>query len=149
MAGIKICIIDGCTHRQENEDTGLCASHNRAMRKAENIKIKTKPKQIAKVSGKLAAALKVYSKKAEVWLRDKRCAVWPSEKATEVHHKMGRVGYADEWARQHDIPLLIDERYWLPVSREGHVKITKQSKWAIERGFSILRTPSSPQNGEV
>ena len=59
--------------------------------------------------------------------------------ATDIHHMQGREGYADEWARENEMPLLLDERFWLPVSREGHLKITADSKWASENGFTFLR----------
>jgi hypothetical protein len=31
--------------------------------------------------------------------------------ANTVEHLMGRKGFADEWAKENDIPLLIDKRY--------------------------------------
>lgn len=58
---------------------------------------------------------------------------------SDIHHKMGRIGYADQWARDLDISLLIDVRYFLAVSREGHNKIEKFPNWAKERGYSLDR----------
>lgn len=34
--------------------------------------------------------------------------------ATTLEHRKGRKGYADDFARENDIPLLIDERYLAP-----------------------------------
>ncbi|APZ82903.1 hypothetical protein [Flavobacterium phage FL-1] len=31
--------------------------------------------------------------------------------ATTAEHRMGRKGYADKWARDNDVPLMIDKRY--------------------------------------
>ena len=42
-------------------------------------------------------------------------------------------------ARENEVPLLMDERFWLPVSREGHNKITDDSKWASDNGYTFLR----------
>ena len=61
------------------------------------------------------------------------------EKATDIHHKMGRIGYADEWARQENIPLLLDVRFWLAVSRKGHQMIEENPEWAKENNYSIDR----------
>jgi len=95
---------------------------------------------IAKISGKQARAVSQYSRIKADWIKGKRCAVFPELEATEVHHKQGKVGYADDWARENEIPLLIDVRFWLPVSWKGHRKITDESQWAFDMGFTLLRT---------
>lgn len=61
------------------------------------------------------------------------------EKATEIHHKKGRKGFADDWARENNIPLLIDVRFFLAVSRKGHMKIELEPEWAKEMGYSVNR----------
>jgi hypothetical protein len=135
-----MCKISGCTNPVENLKIGLCATHAFEARKAERVKGKQpfKPK-IKKVSDKMAKALAEYSKMKKEWIKGKRCAVFPEKWATDVHHKKGRVGYADWWARQNNIPLLIDIRFWLPVSREGHTKIENLKGWALEKGYSLPR----------
>jgi hypothetical protein len=70
-------------------------------------------KRPTSISWTRKSALKIYSAKAASWLRlNPRCAVFPLLKSTEVHHVLGRLG-----------TLLIDERFWLPVSRRGHAFI--------------------------
>ena len=59
--------------------------------------------------------------------------------ATEIHHKMGKIGYADQWARDNDIPLLIDKRFFLAVHHEHHRKIEDKPEWAKENGYSVER----------
>jgi hypothetical protein len=105
-----------------------------------------KPEKKIKEPGKLKAKsdkLKklelTYAKRAKEFIQGKMCAVYPDRRATEVHHMAGRVGFADDFARLNNTPLLLDERYWLPVSREAHRKITDESAWAIENGFSVRR----------
>ena len=71
--------------------------------------------------------------------KNRMCAVYPHQKATEVHHKMGRRGYADENARANDVPLIIDIRYFLAVSRDGHEWIERNPIQAKERGWSLDR----------
>ena len=50
------------------------------------------------------------------------------EKTTEIHHKKGRVG-----------SLFLDTKFWLGVSRNGHLKIENNPEWAKEKGFSENR----------
>ncbi len=66
---------------------------------------------------------------------NKLCPV-NGQATTDVHHMMGRVGFADDFARENDIPLLLDERFWLAVSRSGHRWIEENPTQAKERGFS-------------
>jgi hypothetical protein len=81
-----------------------------------------------------------YNKRRIVWIEDKNCAVYHDRKAAQIHHMMGRVGYADDWARERDLPLLLDERYWLPVCFDGHRQIEHNPDWAKLNGYSIERT---------
>jgi len=88
----------------------------------------------------MAKALREYSRKKQNWIKGKRCAVIPHLPATDIHHMKGRVGYADQWARDNDVPLLIDERHWLPVSRAGHMRIEENPAWARKMGYSENRS---------
>lgn len=151
---------EGCENQTEGR-TSFCATHNHAQRKAERelskkitkieatqAKLKGRKTLIKPVSDKMAEALRVYSQMKKGWLDGKMCAVFPHLKATQVHHSRGKVGYYDQMARDNDIPLLIDDRFWLAVSSEGHRKITDDSKFAIENGFSFLRT-EKPQEEKI
>lgn len=46
----------------------------------------------------------------------------------QVHHKKGRIE-----------SLLLDQRYWLAVSDEGHREIELNPDWAKEMGYSLSR----------
>lgn len=152
------CITEYCINQVENKETGLCASCSHAMRKAERQQIKDNNKRIqqikkaketkkqfnpiSKVSGKMAKLLSQYNKRRPEWIRGKFCEI--REKcsglpAVECHHKMGKAGYADEYARMNDIPLLLDERYWLPACSDCHRLITDDSGLALEKGYSLPR----------
>lgn len=95
----------------------------------------THPKPIArrkplrKVSPGQAKRMAEYRAKVRPWLREKFCAVFPWLDAEECHHQRGRVG-----------PLLMDERYWIPVSRDGHYRINYSPEWA-RRTFAVLADP--------
>lgn len=94
--------------------------------------------RIRRRSKKGAALERRYSSISKKFLLDKICPI-TGQPATEVHHKKGREGYADEWARINDIPLLIDERFFLGVSRTGHIKIEANPEWAKQMGYSVDR----------
>jgi hypothetical protein len=89
-------------------------------------------------SKKLIALNAVYLKKRKIHLRkNPNCAVFPNKKATEIHHILKRRGYADQYAEKNNIPLLIDERFFLAVSNLGHQKIENNPDWAYKNGFSL------------
>ena len=68
------------------------------------------------------------------------CAVFPNLPATEIHHSAGRRGYIDQYAYDNKISAFLDERYWLAVSNDGHIKIEADTIWAKDMGFSIVRS---------
>ncbi|MCO6358533.1 hypothetical protein [Roseivirga pacifica] len=65
----------------------------------------------------------------------------PIDIHSDVHHKRGRsiTTYADEWAREMDVPLLIDPRHFLGVSRRGHEYIETHPEIAYKKGWSEKR----------
>lgn len=94
------------------------------------------PKPIKKVSDKMSNDLKQYAKLKAKFMLSKWCAVHGKPCIpSDIHHQMGRVGFADD----KEIPLLIDIQYWIPVCRDAHIEITNNSKWAIENGYSYSR----------
>ena len=64
------------------------------------------------------------------FLEKKENSICPvtGEKTTEIHHKKGRVG-----------SLFLNTKFWLGVSRKGHLKIENNPEWAKENGFSENR----------
>lgn len=56
------------------------------------------------------------------------CRVYPWLEATDIHHMKGKIE-----------DLLLDQRWWLPVSRLAHDKIELNPDWAKENGYSIDR----------
>lgn len=123
----------------ENREKMLCATCNKLDRKISNIKLPEDPKPIKKQSDEQARMMRIYAGIAAKFLKkNPKCAVIPTLPATEVHHKCGRsiTAYYDEWAEQRGICLLIDERFFLPVSREGHIEIERRPTWSKRMGFS-------------
>jgi hypothetical protein len=129
-----------CGRVVENRDTGLCATCGANDRKADRVTVKEKT-AVKTVSNKLAVLHRRYAVLKAKWLPGKMCCVFPHLPAVEPHHSAGRSpdGYYDEWALVNDIPLLLDVRWWKPVSREGHMKIEMNPEWAKEMGYSESR----------
>jgi hypothetical protein len=76
-------------------------------------------KPIRRVSKAKAKSDRAYNKRVKEWLVDKWCAVYTWMPATQVHHQRGRAG-----------SLKMDERFWIPVSAQGHGTIHAHPEWA-------------------
>lgn len=121
------CIDCGSIKIEANQ---RCASCNRAERKRIQNEAKDPKKRtpIKKVSAKRKEQNAVYSEACRTWLIGKRCACC-GDLATEVHHKGGRTN-----------ELLLEKKYWLPVCSGCHRLITEDSAWAIQQGYSLIRS---------
>lgn len=86
-------------------------------------------KPIKKVSKKRELQLKEYNHLRKEFLKVNNVCPVTGKKATEIHHKKGRIGN-----------LLCDVTNFLAVSREGHIKIELNPEWAKEKGYSLKRT---------
>jgi hypothetical protein len=81
--------------------------------------------RIPPMSAKRREEMKIYGKKRKTFLAENpKCAVYPSRKATDIHHMRGRAG-----------KLFLCEDYWLAVSREAHIKIGQEPQWARDNGY--------------
>lgn len=97
---------------------------------------KKKYKRIRPRTVKRAAQERKYLIRVKVFLMlNKKCAVFPNQPSNQVHHKKGRIG-----------DLLLDEKYWLAVSQDGHDKINNNSAWAEENGFTVSRLATNEKN---
>lgn len=138
MSGHYTCIIEGCSSPVENQETGLCASHAHAQRKAERQASKVKiVTPIKKITTKRAAQNQEYLK-----LRKEYLEAYPAcevedchNKSTEVHHMRSREGES-----------LLNTNEFLAVCHGCHHKITTDSAWAVANGYSYSRTGKLQQN---
>lgn len=108
----------------ENRELQLCASCNKALRDVRDLYPEVRKRFL------------------EMCIRvDATCPVKGTHITldSDIHHKCGRIGFADDWAREHDIPLLIDPRFFLAVSREGHQWIEEHPGKARLIGYSLPR----------
>lgn len=137
------CIIEGCDRIVENRDNQLCATHNKMNRQIDKP-VKLKTEYIRKISNERKTLENRYKRLVATWRKGKFCQGKFDHDCTRIdditcHHMQGRVGYADEWARENDVPLLLDQRFWMPLCVNAHKYVTENSKWACENGYSFLR----------
>lgn len=128
MRPIKIC---ECGNMCEGS-TDACASCNAAARKAERqSKRVTIVAPAKKITAKRAAQTVEYTKLRREYLEAyPACEVEDcNNKAKEVHHKKGR-----------ENNLLTNTDYFMAVCPGCHHRITTDSAWAIEKGYSYQRT---------
>lgn len=90
---------------------------------------KPKFRRVKPVSDKRKHELQVYAKLKKVFLEDYPvCQVCDESKSKDIHHKQGRSG---QWLNKMHL--------WLAVCRTCHRKITDNSLWAFENGYSEYR----------
>lgn len=74
------------------------------------LKVKKEKKRVRPITKKLAVSRREYLKIRKEFLSKNRiCAIFDWKLSKEIHHSRGKTG-----------PLLTDERFFIPVSRDGH-----------------------------
>jgi hypothetical protein len=58
--------------------------------------------------------------------------------ATTVEHQKGRKGFADDWARENNIPLILDKRFWKPCCLEHNLELENNPELSKEYQLSKL-----------
>ena len=110
--------------KREKKPKALWTQFAAPVRGPENFRKHDRPTRVRSVSWSLAGRVREYAKARKAFVAGKRCAVFPDLPAEEVHHSRGRFG-----------ALLLDERYWVAVSRDGHRWIHANVTEARERGW--------------
>jgi hypothetical protein len=120
----------------ENKDLGLCASCNKDARDDDPLYREAK-----------AMFLDMQIRQGVC------CPICGREvdKTFDIHHKAGREGYADQWARELGITLLTDVRHFLALDRKCHEWVEANPAESKRRGFTlsasgILRSPISTED---
>lgn len=128
---IGICIDCGPGSKEQPLTAKRCTMHYWNYRASlKPVKIKDIGKPIPKVSAKRKIENREYTIKRLQFLaqpENQKCPI-TGKQTTDVHHKKGRVG-----------TLLLDTRFWLAVSREGHKQIEENPEWAKENNYSLNR----------
>lgn len=138
---IKICASKGCdkTFKQYNSLIVYCSPECKIKnQKPKSNKIYAKPN---KVSEKRLKLVPVYEKvRIEVLSESKfKCFIdGCNNVANTVEHKMGRKGFADDWARENNIPLLIDKRYLAACCSFHNTELERNPELSIEYQLSKI-----------
>ncbi|MDR2223591.1 MAG: hypothetical protein LBE34_12805 [Flavobacteriaceae bacterium] len=86
-----------------------------------------KPKRVNKVSKKRQEDNEIYSVIRKEFLSkeyNQICFIEGCNKqANTVEHSIGRIGYADDWARENGITLFLDVRFWKPCCLEHNLEL--------------------------
>ena len=133
----KECKVEGCCNPVFTH--GYCYNH-RYLYYNTRKKGKTSGR-IKPISDKRAEVLKEYREVRDDYMhKHEICEVKGCSKlANDLHHKMGREHnfFADDWARDNDVPLLIDVRFFMAVCRKHHEEFDLRPEWAKEKGYVI------------
>lgn len=112
---LKLCADKDCCNefKQYNSLQKYCGPA--CINKNRKVNIKLKPiNKINQISSKRKALIPVYQKvRIEVLTEANfKCFIdGCTNVANTIEHQMGRVGYADEWARENNITLYVDKRF--------------------------------------
>jgi hypothetical protein len=129
---LKKCADKDCNNefKQYNSLTKYCSSKCKNKNRKPNLQLKSLYKPIKKVSDKRKIQNAKYLVLRIEFLgrpENQKCPI-TGKPTTDVHHMKGRIG-----------DLLLDTRYWVALSREGHKYVEENPEWAKENGYSLNR----------
>lgn len=120
----------------------LCSIKYSNKKKAEKTKKGQIPKRPAARSKKRAKQERSYSVDRKEFLsrpENKFCFIPGCGKhATTIEHRKGRVGYADDWARENNIPLLLDKRFWAACCWDHNLQLENDPKLSAKHQLSKI-----------
>lgn len=129
---LKKCADKDCNNefKQYNSLVKYCSPKCQNKNKKPDLKLKSIYKPIKKVSDKRKIENAKYLVLRIEFLgrpENQKCPI-TGKPTTDVHHMKGRIG-----------SLLLDTRYWVALSREGHKYVEENPEWAKENGYSLNR----------
>lgn len=121
--------------------TGYCSAEHFYRNK--KPKAKKPGKKIKPVSDKRAARLKEYYAKRDLYLAEpenKFCACGCKAQADTVEHTRGREHdvFWDDYARENNLPLLLDHRWWKPFNSVCNQKLERDAAFSHQHQLSKL-----------
>ena len=129
---LKKCADKDCNNefKQYNSLVKYCSPKCQNKNRKPNLQLKSLYKPIKKVSDKRKIQNAKYLVLRIEFLgrpENQKCPI-TGKPTTDVHHMKGRIG-----------DLLLDTRYWVALSREGHKYVEENPEWAKENGYSLNR----------
>lgn len=136
-----ICSI--CNEFKPLERSGMCASCAASIRKSGRVKVSDNGKSINRLSDKGKDIERRYLNRLRTWKKGKKCMARFKHDCgggITCHHQFGRgKHFHDELAEQNEIPLTLDERWWIPLCLNAHQIVTDDSELAWREGLSYKR----------
>lgn len=145
---MKICADSECNtkFKQYNSLSKYCSPKCQNKNRKVNLKGKSLY-QIPKVSKKQNELIKKYEKiRIEVLSEAKfKCFIEGcTNVANTAEHRMGRKGYADEWARENNIPLMIDKRYLSACCLYHNLELENNSE--LSKKYQLSKITGKPKS---
>ncbi len=141
---LKICADKDCNteFKQYNSLIKYCSPicTNKNI-KSNNLQLKSIYKPIKQVSDKRKELNKVYEKvRIEVLSEAKFVCFIDGCKnvANTIEHLAGRIGFYDDWARENNIPLLIDKRFLKPCCLVHNGELETNSELSKQHQYSKI-----------
>lgn len=127
---VGICIDCPSNSKEQPLTAKRCSTHYWNYRASlKPVKIKDIGKPIPKVSKKRKIENTQYTIKRLQFLaqpENLRCFIEGCNKrADTVEHTMGRKGFADQWARDNNISLYLDVRFWKPCCNDHNLELER------------------------
>lgn len=109
---------------------GKCKTHYWRFRSTKWKKSEPKEKKpIPKFSKKREKENREYTIKRLQFLaqpQNLRCFIdGCNKRADSIEHTRGRKGFADDWARENNVSLLLDVRFWKPCCNEHNLELER------------------------
>ena len=136
----KVCKLSGVVWKQYNSLQKCQCEQCKAVQKnpiAKQKKVYTIPKQ----SEKRKALNPIYEKVRIEVLTEANfvCFIDGCKRtATTAEHTMGRKGFADQWARDNNIPLLVDKRFLKPCCWQHNGELENNPELSKEYQLSKI-----------
>lgn len=141
----KICKLEGCNNEfvPFNSLQRACSpQHERRLQQLKKKAVNKKAKPVNKISKKQKVLnAKYIVARAEFLAKpeNKICFIdGCNKKADTVEHRKGRKGYADDYAKQNDIPLIIDERFFAPCCNAHNLELENNPELSRQYQLSKL-----------
>lgn len=129
---LKKCADKDCNNefKQYNSLVKYCGPKCQNKNRTPNLQLKSLYKPIKQVSDKRKVENAKYLVLRIEFLgrpENQKCPI-TGKPTTDVHHMKGRIGR-----------LLLDTRYWVALSRDGHKYVEENPEWAKANGYSLNR----------
>lgn len=121
--------------------------------KAKHYKEKGKKTKVNPISKTRCKESKIYALKRIAFLtQHTECEIKGSNctsKATTIEHSMGRKGYADDWARDNNISLYLDERYWKASCHNCNLELENNPELSRKHQLSKIHGGKKDQKDRI